>query len=63
MSRGTLIDITRQDLDEGLQVLHLADEVNHTEWIRQDVTRAEPFGHPCGTCYEWHQWRRVWVIA
>jgi hypothetical protein len=57
-------DITRHDLNEGLQVLHIADEVNHLEWIRQDVTRKEPFQHPCDTCGDlWHEWRRVWVIA
>lgn len=63
MTQGTLIDITRQDPAEGLQVLHVADEVNHVEWFRHDVTGTEPFASPCSSCSEWHRWRRVWVIA
>ncbi len=63
MSQGTLVDITRHDPIEGLQVLHVADEVNHTEWFGQDMTGIESFARPCSTCREWHRWRRVWVIA
>lgn len=58
-------DIKRGNRFDGMEIMHLADETNHVQYIHvTDIdTDEEPFERRCDECSMVHAWRRVWVKA
>lgn len=47
---------------DGAEIMHVADETNHVQFIHiRDIKDEEPFELCCEECFKMHYWRPVWV--